>query len=926
MYELNVGCINARSILPHLNDIKSIINEKSFDIFLICESWLKDTVDNSYLNINGFTLYRADRNARGRGLCIYVKNGVKNEIFVTNQTYIWENLWVKLVINKRSYAVGVIYKPHEQSTTIFLDEFEDMLASIVPTVNEIICMGDFNLDLIAERDSIIGSKFLSITDSFKLSQIIDEPTRITGRSESLIDYVIVREDAVVEKGVIHNDFSDHAIVFCKLNSNKLGGPKMITYRDFKYFNEDDFLNDLFSIPFFNIYDYLNVDEKIEFIVKSLQNIFNKHAPVRMSRITKPRAPWLTYNLKQMISERERALKRYKKSKLERHLNYYRDLRNYINKAVKNEKKAYFHQQFLNKSTREMWKTLKSNNFINTCNHDLPTNLKNPTKLNEYFVNSVQSPNPSDDIINFYLNNRIVDSNFSFEQVTEEFVYKTLKSIKTNAMGCDEINIKIIRLCCPHIVPYITHIVNHCLTESVVPSLWRQAVVQVIPKKSNPLEYKDLRAISILPTLSKVLEKAMEIQIKNHIANFSLLPSMQSGFRKGYSCSTALLHIVDDIVRAFDKGKYTILVLLDFSRAFDTINHSLFLSILQYIGFSENACSLLGNFVTNRKQRVRIDDNYSTYLELKNGVPQGSVLGPLIFSIYSANIVKTLKKCSFHLYADDTQLYYSFPPHASDEASAVINRELSDFVKSATDHSLLINAKKTNVMLFGPKSNYNAIKSDISLYLNNEKLSIVSEAKNLGVLIDTELKFEKHINKLLQKAYSSIKIIYGIRQFLSSNVRKILCESLVLSLFNYSDTVYGPCLTNQFRNKIQKVQNSCLRLIYGIKKRQRISHKLAEIGWLSMENRRKLHSANLYHRILHSKAPPYLHRKVTYRTDVHNMNVRSKGLLSPPLFRTEFFRRSFTYQAYKLYNSIPETIKVLPFLAFKSAYRKFLLSS
>lgn len=179
----------------------------------------------------------------------------------------------------------------------------------------------------------------------------------------------------------------------------------------------------------------------------------------------------------------------------------------------------------------------------------------------------------------------------------------------------------------------------------------------------------------------------------------ILPTLSKILARVWSCSTALLHIVDDIVRASDLGRYTTVVLLDFSRAFDPINHSLFLKILYYIDFSEHACNLLESFVKNRKQRVRVDDNYSTFLEINNGIPQGSVLGPFIFSIYSGNILKVLRKCFCHLYADDTLFYYSFLTCAADEISTLITNELNNFVRFATELCLVINAKKTNAILF-----------------------------------------------------------------------------------------------------------------------------------------------------------------------------------------------------------------------------------
>lgn len=348
-------------------------------------------------------------------------------------------------------------------------------------------------------------------------------------------------------------------------------------------------------------------------------------------------------------------------------------------------------------------------------------------------------------------------------------------------------------------------------------------------------------------------------------------------------------------------------------------------MLKYIGFSEGAISLLSNYLQNRQQCVVIDNNLSDYISIKSGVPQGSILGPLLFSIYSTHLVKSLQHCKFHLYADDTQLYYSFPFDRVEIACETINADLDAFIKTATDHCLIINSSKSNVILFGPENNKLNVSGGLNIKINNVSLTVVNEVKNLGVWLDTNLRFEKHVNQLIRCAYSKLKIIYGNRYFLPFHVKVKLCESLVLSIFNYASSVYGPHLTIQYKKKIQKVQNSCLRLIYGIRRQQRISYKLREIEWLNMENRRLLHTLSLFHRIIVTKKPPYLHRKITYRTDVHNINIRDKGLLSIPSFNTEFFRRSFGYQICHLYNQLPNNLIKLNITRFKPCLKLFLLN-
>lgn len=624
--------------------------------------------------------------------------------------------------------------------------------------------------------------------------------------------------------------------------------------------------------------------------------------------------------------RDRALSKYKLTNNNEHWLYYKQLRNYTTQAVRREKKAYFNFNINNVNVKQCWRILKSNSIIPTCkNNSVPDHLNDADKINNFFINSLPSTSASKPVLDKYKNESLYDPKFKFQRVEEFTVLKTISEIKTNATGCDGLNIKMISLCCPHIIPYLTHIVNVCLLDSVFPTVWKRAVVTALPKKSNPEEFKDLRAISILPTLSKIIEKIMETQIREYTSELSLLPPVQSGFRSGHSCTTALLHIVDDIVRATDQGLCTILILLDFSRAFDTLNFEILLSILKYIGLTDNAVKLIQHYIDNRQQKVAIQNKESNYITLKSGVPQGSILGPLLFTIYTSQLSDCLHYCLHHLYADDTQLYMSFKPAEVDRACHQINQDLNAFVALARDHCLIINPSKSNIIIFGPKNIRDNLNQNINITIDQKEIHIVEEVKNLGVVIDSDLRFKTHISKLMQKSYATIKLIYGNRHYLSRGTKIMLCESLVLSLLNFADSLYGPHLTSVFKHKIQKIQNSCLRLIYGIRRYERITYKLIDTGWLNMERRRLLHSACLYHRIIVRKIPHYLYNKIQFRTDVHTINVRFKGLLTPPIHHHEYFKRSFSYQICNVYNNLPSYLKDMSLSQFKSNYKKSLFN-
>lgn len=210
-------------------------------------------------------------------------------------------------------------------------------------------------------------------------------------------------------------------------------------------------------------------------------------------------------------------------------------------------------------------------------------------------------------------------------------------------------------------------------------------------------------------------------------------------------------------------------------------------------------------------------------------------------------------------------------------------------------------------------------------MDGDDILFKDSARNLGLVMDSGLRFKDHVNYKLRQGYSTIKLIYSHRQYLERGVRAMLCDSLVLSLFNFCDSVYGPCLDDRDKRRIQKIQNSCLRLIFGIRRRQRISHKLVDLKWLNMFNRRRLHTVCFFYKLLKYRTPPYLTNKVVYRTDVHNLNIRRKSLITIPAHRKETFKRSFSYNIASYINGFKITDFILSCAAVKKKIKTQLLS-
>lgn len=926
---LKVGFLNIRSIFTGFYDFKYLVEHHDIDIMFLCETWLSDGDDSARFNIPEYQLIRRDRAGRGGGVAAFVKNNLTveevNFNFRINEAL--EFLIIKVKIKNQRLAFAVFYRPPNTNFNNFISDLDTIFSNLYPTVNEIFCLGDFNVNLMN-----LDNPLTSLFENYNCQQIINEPTRITANTSTLLDAIFVSDCSLVnECGTISTDhISDHKMVYCSLKLSKIPvEPKIIQYRCYKYFDVNNFLKDMHDLPWNNILYDNNIDNKIKIFNELILFLFNIHAPIKQSRITKPRAPWLTANLKIFMKQRDTALQKFKRTRNNNDWVNYKQLRNLTLTMVRRAKREYLDSLCLQeRNTRKTWGALKNFNITSSKNYCIPNSLADPNNINNFFGAFLQNISDCSNKVNFYNDNLYNDNveKFNFDLAEISDIHNILNSIQTNATGVDEVSPLMLKYCSPFIDKYITHIINCCMEINYFPDLWKISIGKPLPKTSNPASFNDLRIISILPVLSKIYEKVLFFQMYEFCTRNEIIPDVQCGFRKNFSTSVALINVIDDVVRASDKKLNSALILLDFSKAFDTINHQLLVSKLHFYGFQKESCLTIKSYLSNRYQKIFSDNKYSEQVRILSGVPQGSILGPLLFLIYTSDILRSLKYCKVQAYADDTQIYYCFDIEENINAEALINEDLQTLTQLATAHNLKLNPSKSYLMLFGNKNKVHYLKDNLNIVLSGVKLGVVESAKNLGIILDSELRFRDHLKKLNQKSYMALKILYNNRHILSFKLKKTLCESLVLSNFNYCDFVYGHCLDNISKSRIQKVQNACARFIFGLRKYDHISHTFLELNWLKMDSRRLLHFCTFIYKILNEpNSPVSVRERLVPRCNVHSVNIRHRGRLTQPHHQSALFQRSFTYNAVRAYNSLPNNLIGLSVQLFKIKYKKHLLN-
>ena len=785
----------------------------------------------------------------------------------------------------------------------------------------IIC-GDFNCPGPVNTRGLINTELLHLIEEHNLHQHVHIATC---RTENILDHVFTCEDNnIVDNVAVHDvNLSDHYLVTCRITEPLRGPPAISTrFRCWKRLDTDEFKCRVLKSSAF-LERATTAETFAEQMEQDICRILDDLIPMRefTRRIGKLRNRWLSTEAKNAKQERRRLERKWKSTGLESVRQAYRKVCKLANKLIKDS----FHRSYSERvresshDPKKLWQTVKGLLHTSHSSHNDQPELcqafasfmtqkidKVKTSVASY-ISQAASPIATPD--------RAVSvpplTILAPASVAE--VRRLIAKLPNKTSPLDYIHTSVLKSCIDVFAPLITHLANLSFSEGCFPNQFKQAQVTPLLKKSgldqsDPANY---RPISNLNTIGKIIERLFLARLLPHVAETGNFNPLQSAYRKNHSTETALLKILDDLYRIIDSKNAAVLIGLDLSAAFDTINHSMLLDRIQHtFGLTGSAHDWLQSYLSNRSQYVKVGNTQSVPSPVIIGVPQGSVLGPFLFSIYVSPIADIIAShgVKFHQYADDTQLYTAVK--SGSDTHSIKNLEscccaVRDWFAK---NGMLLNPDKSEVLLVARKSVAKTFADGSGISVAGSDITFSIKLKSLGVTLDQNLSFDQHVQNTVKASNFHIRALRHIRPHLDKTVANTVACSIVTSRLDYCNSLlYNTSAANI--KKLQRVQNSLARVVAGTKRRDHISPVLQELHWLPIEQRIKYKIALITHRAFHEQQPPYLAEIAVKHQPSRNLRSGTQNRLAKPkeIF-TSLGSQSFTHAAETEWNKLPDELR------------------
>ena len=930
---------NAQSLVNKVDEVAQLLLDNRVDVACITETWLasESSATTFAMKEAGYRIDHAYRSKRGGGVAILYKPHVKVKNNLKSKSY--DSFEYKNVMLLGSVRINLIciYRLQETPISQFLHDLDNLLYTQSCSSDTVILTGDFNFHY-EKSDSKNVEALADLTSSYGLFQFVVGPSHTMGHTLDLVfanrsefDFPFIHP--------VNLEISDHFPIMFDLPvfNNVTQCKKQVSYRNIKSVDRASFSRNL-CVSLNNKFSSLNLDD-VDF--HDHYNMFSECAVEELNKV----APVVTKNLpgspqpSWMDAEfrKERALRRgmertWVASRNPGDKTAYIDQRRKCAQLVTEKRSQYF-SNLISKcegDQRALFKIVSTVMDKRKTGGTLPQFQKPKllaNKFNSFYSNKVLQirnnikPSKLESEFRKNFNGVFMES---FEPTTVDELRRIVANMGIKTSGQDPLPGTIFKDIIEDLLPYLCDLVNKSLKTGSVDGVKDCVIIPLLKKAGiDPETLNHYRPVTNEVFISKLVETVVSIRLSGHMTLNNLHSKYQHAYKKFHGTETLLLKVVNDILIGFDGNSATVLLLIDLSAAFDTVDIDKLLNILENdIGIKGTALLLFKSFLTGRTQCVKIENILSDTIPVLFGVPQGSVLGPILFNIYISSLSLLIKNFGFNTsgYADDNNAYQSF---ALTFQYHVISTQLPNLLTQIHQwmnlYFLKLNPEKTEIIMFLPQQLKDAPTINGCIFTDGSCVRFSDFVKNLGFIMDKFLHMDVHVNNVVSLCYKLLTDIGKVRHLLSRKHTELLVHAVISSRLDYCNSLLYAA-NKTLINKLQKVQNAAARIVSNRRKHDSVSDVLVDLHWLRVDARIIFKLLVFCYKCVSNMAPACL-------CDLIDIRDRDRCLFSYTNYQSEQARKSFSYMAPKLWNNLPDPIRFSSSLpVFKRAIKYLLFNN
>ena len=862
--------LNIRSLPNKIGELEELVLESltnenfRFSIIALQEIW--QIKNKTQIDLEGFhpLIYKEREGRRGGGIGLYIDLKFRyetiEEFSLIREDF--ESLVLKVFLDDHKFKIIInLYRIPNSSIEVFLEWLNNMLVKLKSfNADEIILCGDLNINLIKYNEHALTNEFLNSLISHSFLPLITLPSRITENSANLLDNIFTNKSSdFYQSGLFYSSISDHLPVFYLNVMKKKEQPlNKIKKRNMSKNNIELFKQKLSNNDWLQIENDFQPESAFKKFSTEIQNNFETCFPFVNVKQNKKRTPvnnWMTRDLLNLRNTKDKLFRCKMRKRTEVAKNKFNEASRIYKAAVRVAKKEYYSCKF-NEYSKDMKKTWEIVNTLvrkNKKSHSIPNLFQDENKNYSTFLDIAEGFNSFFVDVGPRLANEIPESeksfqeflgdpinqNFIFQNINSEIIYSTLSKLKPkNSAGHDNISTKLLIQIMPCIISPVVHLFNLSFKTGFIPKDYKSAKVIPIYKAGEKNRFDNYRPISILNAFSKLMEKIVACQMMKYLNKFNILYEHQYGFRSGRSTSQPLIQLINKVYQGLNAktSEYTLSVFIDLKKAFDTCNISILLKKLEHYGFRGISSKWFSSYLTERTQYVEINGEKSSLKEITHGVPQGSVLGPILFLLYINDLPNAIEIFS-SLFADDTIFVNSNKDLKILEETT--NNQLEKAKIWFWSNKLSLNISKTKYIVFKTNRMTN-ITPEFRIAIGDREVERIGNDCNqksfkfVGVHLDENMSWEHHINHVINKISSSNFALNQLKKFVPTNIRKTIYNSLVKPHIEYAIISWGNSKCEGMKRLITK-QKQAIRNVANAKFNAHVDPLLGTLKILNVED-------------------------------------------------------------------------------------------